>query len=87
MRCKTLTRVGVEVRTGTLVTKCDANGVDLKDGRIDAGTVIWAAGVMASPAVRWLNAEADRAGRVKVRPGPFGAGIFPRFSLSAIRPL
>ena len=65
---KTLTRVGVEVRTGTLVTKCDANGVDLKDGRIDAGTVIWAAGVMASPAVRWLNAEADRAGRVKVGP-------------------
>ena len=65
---KTLTRVGVEVRTGTLVTKCDANGVDLKDGRIDAGTVIWAAGVMASPAVRWLDAEADRAGRVKVGP-------------------
>src|SRR4029077_16557879 len=32
---KTLTRVGVEVRTETLVTKCDADGVDLKDGRID----------------------------------------------------
>jgi len=63
---RTLTRNGVEVQTGTLVTKCDANGVDLKDGRIDAGTVIWAAGVTASPAVRWLNAEADRAGRVKV---------------------
>jgi len=63
---RTLTRSGVEVQTGTLVTKCDANGVDLKDGRIDAGTVIWAAGVTASPAARWLNAEADRAGRVKV---------------------
>jgi NADH dehydrogenase len=63
---KTLTRVGVEVRTETLVTKCDADGVDLKDGRIDAGTVIWAAGVTASPAVHWLNAEGDRAGRVKV---------------------
>ena len=63
---KTLTRVGVEVRTETLVTKCDADGVDLKDGRIDAGTVIWAAGVTASPAMRWLNAEGDRAGRVKV---------------------
>src|SRR5262249_60170372 len=60
---KTLTRMGVEVRTETLVTKCDADGVDLKDGRIDAGTVIWAAGVTASPAMRWLNAEADRAGR------------------------
>lgn len=65
---RTLTRVGVEVKTDTLVTKCDANGVDIKDGRIDAGTVIWAAGVMASPATHWLNAEADRAGRVKVGP-------------------
>ncbi|MGA7680624.1 MAG: NAD(P)/FAD-dependent oxidoreductase [Pseudolabrys sp.] len=64
----TLSRAGVEVRIDTLVTKCDARGVDLKDGRIDASTVIWAAGVMASPAARWLNVEADRAGRVKVRP-------------------
>ncbi|HEY6383069.1 MAG TPA: NAD(P)/FAD-dependent oxidoreductase, partial [Pseudolabrys sp.] len=64
---RTLTRSGVEVQTDTLVTNCDANGVDLKNGRIDAGTVIWAAGVTASPAVRWLNTEADRAGRVKVR--------------------
>jgi NADH:ubiquinone reductase (H+-translocating) len=61
-----LTRGGVEVKTGTLVTKCDARGVDTDDGRIDAGTLIWAAGVTASPAARWLNAEADRAGRVKV---------------------
>jgi len=65
---RTLTRSGVEVQTDTLVTKCDTNGVDLKNGRIDAGTVIWAAGVTASPAVRWLNAEADLAGRVKVGP-------------------
>ena len=64
----TLSRAGVEVRIDTLVTKCDPRGVDLKDGRIDASTVIWAAGVMASPAARWLNVEADRAGRVKVRP-------------------
>jgi NADH:quinone reductase (non-electrogenic) len=64
---RALTRSNVEVQTGTLVTKCDANGVDLKDGRrIDAGTVIWATGVTASPAARWLNVEADRAGRVKV---------------------
>ncbi len=65
---KTLERGGVEVKTGTLVTKCDARGVDLKDGRIDAGTIIWAAGVMASPASHWLKAEADRAGRIKVQP-------------------
>jgi NADH:quinone reductase (non-electrogenic) len=65
---RTLTRSGVEVRTDTLVTNCDANGIDLINGRIDAGTVIWAAGIAPSPAVRWLNAEADRAGRVKVGP-------------------
>ena len=56
--------LGVEVRTATRVTHCDADGVDLEDGRIDAGTVIWAAGVMASPAARWLAAGHDRAGRV-----------------------
>jgi NADH:ubiquinone reductase (H+-translocating) len=64
----TLAHAGVEVKTDTLVTKCDARGVDIKGGRIDAGTVIWAAGVIASPAARWLNVEADRAGRVKVAP-------------------
>jgi NADH dehydrogenase len=61
-----LTRAGVEIKTGTRVTKCDAGGVDTDGGRIDAGTTIWAAGVVASPAARWLGAEADRAGRVKV---------------------
>jgi NADH dehydrogenase len=63
-----LTRSGVEVKTGTRVTGCDAHGVDTDGDRIDAGTVIWAAGVMASPAGRWLDADADRAGRVKVGP-------------------
>src|SRR4029079_19745720 len=65
---KTLERSGVEVRTDTLVTDCDAQGVDLKHGRIDAGTIVWAAGVVASPAAQWLGAEHDRAGRVIVRP-------------------
>ena len=63
-----LRRAGVDVKTDTRVTKCDAGGVDTDSGRIDAGTVIWAAGVTASPAARWLSAEADRAGRVKVNP-------------------
>jgi len=65
---RTLTRMGVDVRTSTRVTNCDRRGVDLDRGRIDAGTVIWAAGVVASPAARWLGAEHDRAGRVLVRP-------------------
>jgi NADH dehydrogenase len=62
----TLAQRGVEVMTGTRVTRCDARGVDLEQGRIDAATIIWAAGVIASPAARWLDAEHDRAGRVKV---------------------
>jgi NADH dehydrogenase len=61
-----LTRSGVEIQTTTRVTRCDANGVDTDGGRINAGTTIWAAGVIASPAARWLDSEADRAGRVKV---------------------
>jgi NADH:ubiquinone reductase (H+-translocating) len=65
---RTLTRMGVDVRTSTRVANCDRRGVDLDRGRIDASTVIWAAGVVASPAARWLGAEHDPAGRVLVRP-------------------
>lgn len=63
-----LMRAGVDVKTDTRVTNCDARGVDIDGGRIDAGTLIWAAGVVASPAAAWLGADADRAGRVKVNP-------------------
>jgi NADH:quinone reductase (non-electrogenic) len=63
-----LAHAGVEVKADTSVTQCEARGVDTTGGRIDAGTIIWAAGVVASPAARWLGAEADRAGRVKVNP-------------------
>lgn len=57
----------VTVATGAAVTGCDRDGIDLKDGsRIAAGTIVWAAGVVASPAAKWLNAESDRAGRVRV---------------------
>ena len=65
---ETLAQKGVEVMTSTRVVNCDARGVDLASGRIDAATVIWAAGVIASPAAHWLDAERDRAGRVKVGP-------------------
>jgi NADH:ubiquinone reductase (H+-translocating) len=64
----TLVQKGVEVMTSSRVVGCDPGGVDLADGRIDAATVIWAAGVIASPAARWLEAEHDRAGRVQVGP-------------------
>ncbi|MGA8653380.1 MAG: NAD(P)/FAD-dependent oxidoreductase [Xanthobacteraceae bacterium] len=65
---RSLQMMGVEVELGRMVTVCDAQGVSLQDGRIDAATVIWAAGVVASPAAAWIGAEHDRAGRIKVNP-------------------
>lgn len=64
----TLRAMGVDVMTSTRVVRCDAAGVDLEDGRIDAGSIVWAAGIVASPAARWLGAEHDHAGRVIVGP-------------------
>ena len=64
---RALEQLGVEVRLGAAVTDCNADGVRLGSDFIPTRTVIWAAGVMASPAGQWLGAETDRAGRVKVR--------------------
>lgn len=63
---KALETIGVDVRLGRTVTGCDADGVSFTDSRIESRTIVWAAGVEASPAGRWLAAETDRAGRVKV---------------------
>jgi NADH dehydrogenase len=63
---RSLERLGVEIRLGKAVTACDENGVMVGEERIESATVIWAAGVAASPAARWLGADKDRAGRVKV---------------------
>ncbi len=66
---KQLVRLGVEVRTGALVTAIDQHGVDIGGGeRIPARTVLWAAGVAASPLARSLGAPLDRAGRVLIAP-------------------
>ena len=65
---KALERMGVEVLTSARVTNCDERGVDLEGSRIETGTIVWAAGVVASPAGEWLEVERDRAGRVKVGP-------------------
>src|SRR5438552_10788348 len=61
-----LEQLGVEVRLGAAVADCDCQGVSLGGERIEARTVMWAAGVMASPAGDWLGAQTDRAGRVRV---------------------
>jgi NADH dehydrogenase len=58
--------MGVEVHTGAAVTGIDATGARMGDQRIDARTVLWAAGVAASPLGAQLGAERDRAGRVRV---------------------
>lgn len=63
---RALERRGVEVLTGVPVTDCTVEGIMLGDKPIPARTIIWAAGVQASPASQWLDAEADRAGRVRV---------------------
>ncbi len=61
-----LRRMGVDVRLGVQVVGCDGRGVDTKGGRIEAATLIWAAGVQASPAASWIGAKADRHGRIPV---------------------
>jgi NADH dehydrogenase len=65
---KSLERLGVEVRAGTPVTHCDAEGVTIGDNRLAAATIIWGAGVAASSAATWLGTEKDRVGRVMVGP-------------------
>ena len=62
-----LRKLGVEVMLGKAVESIDGEGVIVAGERIASRTVIWTAGVAPSHAGRWLNAETDRAGRVKVR--------------------
>ncbi|WP_166299425.1 NAD(P)/FAD-dependent oxidoreductase [Bradyrhizobium sp. 26S5] len=61
-----LERLGVEVMLGAPVTECSADGVVFGDKRLEARTIVWAAGVRASRAAEWLNAPADRAHRLQV---------------------
>jgi NADH dehydrogenase len=61
-----LEQLGVEVRLGTGVTGCSCEAVWLGPERFGTRTIVWAAGVKASPAAEWLGAQADRSGRVKV---------------------
>lgn len=74
-----LEKLGVEVRLGAPVTDCAASGVSFDGAHIAAGTIVWAAGVAASPVASWLNVQADRAGRIEVTPHlevPGHAGVF-----------
>ena len=82
-----IARLGVEVRTGAAVTGIDRDGVALGDRRIEARTVLWAAGVAASPLARSLGAPLDGAGRVLVNPDltvPGAASVFVIGDLAAL---
>jgi len=63
---RSLAQLGVEVRVGHPVTQCDVHGVHLGAEHIPCATVLWAAGVAASPVAQWLNIKGDRVGRVSV---------------------
>ena len=64
---RSLEQLGVEVRLSAGVTDCDCSGVSVGRERIETRTIVWAAGVKASPAAEWLGAGSDRAGRVRVQ--------------------
>jgi NADH dehydrogenase len=92
---RALERLGVEVRTNSIVTKVDADGIVWKpasaaggpEERIAASTVLWAAGVAASPLGKFLGAPLDRAGRVPVLPtlqAPGHPNIFVVGDLAAL---
>jgi NADH dehydrogenase len=66
---KRLTKLGVQVSTGVKVEKVDEQGVIAGGARIPSATVLWTAGVSASPVVKMLGTTTDRAGRAFV--GPF----------------
>jgi NADH dehydrogenase len=69
---ESLQQLHVEVRVNSPVTDCDVSGVTIgeahREEKLSAGTVIWAAGVAASPAGSWLDVATDRQGRVEVMP-------------------
>lgn len=63
---QSLEAIGVTLRLGQAVSEVGAEGVTVGGEHLPAGTIVWAAGVKASAAGRWLSAEMDRAGRVRV---------------------
>jgi NADH dehydrogenase len=65
---RSLEQLGVEIKLSAGVTDCDGAGVSIGHERIETRTIIWAAGVQASPAAEWLGALSDHAGHVKVEP-------------------
>jgi len=65
---RALEKLGVELFLGAAVTQIEPNAVTFGGQRVEASTIVWAAGVRASPAAEWLGAPADRNGRIIVEP-------------------
>jgi len=65
---RALASLGVEIKLGQAVSKCEEGGVEFGGHYLPAKTILWAAGVAASPVAEWLHVPADRAGRVTVKP-------------------
>src|SRR5437899_2580621 len=63
-----LESLGVEVFTNARVTSVDSDGIVVGRRKVPAGTVLWGAGVVASPVGRWLGTETDKSGKVMVEP-------------------
>lgn len=92
---RALRKLGIDVREGQAVTKVEDGAVWIGEERIDANTILWAAGVAAAPVARDLGPNLDRAGRVIVapdltvpgHPGVFVAGDLASFSHQTGKPL
>ena len=84
---RTLRAMGVEVMTSNLVTACDGQGVTTDSQRIEASTLIWAAGVISSPAADWLGVAHDRVGRILVNPDLTVDGLKDVFAIGDLAAL
>jgi len=83
-----LQRLGVEVRTSTMVTGVEPGTIRIGDSRLSAAVILWAAGVAASPLGKKLGVSVDRAGRVMVQPDlsiPGHSEVFVIGDLAALR--
>jgi len=79
-----LERLGVTVSLGRPVEELSETGARIAGQSLEAGLVIWAAGVRASPAARWLGVEADRSGRILVGPDLAVPGLDGVFALGDV---
>ena len=84
---KRLEKLGVKVLTGKKVERVDAQGVVAGDVSIPSATVLWTAGVTASPVVKTLGSPTDRAGRIPVDPFLMVPGVSGVFAVGDVAAL